>query len=534
MKKFLKVFPFLLVFVCVFALQVKLDVDNRHRPFLEPFGRESQAGTTTANRQPQVLGDHTYAWLQSPNIIIATLDPAGQQIKKEERPAPADDLFASTLFRLEGDDLFWVGNKRVLKHATWKGGKWTQTEEIGKDANSVHTLPFGEATLLLTGSGNQLKLSKLAGGILQEVKSFTANKVVQIAAQTDAKGTIHVSAVNQIASDTYDLLYLTIDGKTGAATEPKKLQSLHLDSSSIIDDMTFGIDKTHGYSIMTYKSGRSNNKDLRVYSFPLDNPAAGKLSRLSDAGAPDTSYTAYAAPGQGDSLKFVFVAEWSKNPRIEGRELFLSTLQNGQWKGDMQRLTNTLKVAVNPVFDQKGDVTTVLFAVLSGYDEYEMYYTSDDPAYAAATNVLVKDDYVKSAMQVPQYLGMAMILLVMVMAWPVLSYVYLLYLVLKKEDQLYDRPTVHLFVAILLNLATQAWVFLSYGKFENIQLYAPEWMSSPGGFMLLLAILSLVTYAFTWMFGKIRYERYALAEFNYFFGLNVWLVILGLSYYMAP
>jgi len=175
----------------------------------------------------------------------------------------------------------------------------------------------------------------------------------------------------------------------------------------------------------------------------------------------------------------------------------------------------------------------VVFTVFTSFNEYVIHYNSDAPSYAAATNVLTGDDYEYSVLQVPQYLGMMVVLFVLVMAWPVLAYVYLIWYLIKDEDELYDQPNRHFMIAIALYLLVQIAVFLNYGKFDQIALYGPEWMLSPVWFSLLIIGMGVLSWGFAYMFGRIRYERHALAEFNYFFGLNTWMVTLALSYFMA-
>ncbi|MCX7568406.1 hypothetical protein OS242_00270 [Tumebacillus sp. DT12] len=533
MKNFLKVFPFLLVFVLVFALQVRLDVGARHLPYLEPFGRETMIGPSTANRPPQVLPDNRIAYLAKPDIVIAGIDPAGQQVSTERRPAPADDLFASTQFRLSGDEIYWIGNKRVLKRATWQNGAWSTAEELGPSASGLGLAESGEQRYLLAGFEGELKIWKIEPGRVIPVRNYPMKKPVYLDASVDGQGVFHIGAVNQLSSDSYEFYNLTLDTATGTPSDATMIKALNLDSSSMIDDMNYGIDRTHGYLLMTIKTGRSNNRDVRVWNFPLQEPTAGKMFSLAGEVGMSGGFTIYGEPGQQETLGVVFAADYQKNPRVGNREIFMGHFKGGEWQGDAVRISNTQKPTANPVFVRQGDVTTVVFTVFTSFDEYTLHYNSDSPSYAAATNVLTGDDYAFSAMQVPQYLGMMAVLFVLVMAWPVLAYVYLIWYLIKNEDALYDQPNRHFVIAFVLYLLVQVAVFLNYGKFDQIALYGPEWMLSPVWFSLLIIGMGVLSWGFAYLFGRIRYERHALAEFNYFFGLNTWMVTLALSYFMA-
>src|SRR4051812_4879954 len=109
MKKFLKYFPFILVFLLAFGMHVKLDSDEQFKPFLEPFGREQAIGEMKPNRAPQVLADGRVAWLLDNELVITTVDPVTQQVTKESRPLPNEDIYANTNFRIVGDDIIWLG-----------------------------------------------------------------------------------------------------------------------------------------------------------------------------------------------------------------------------------------------------------------------------------------------------------------------------------------------------------------------------------------------------------------------------------------
>jgi hypothetical protein len=533
MKKFLQVAPFFLVFLVVFALHVRLDVVNQHLPFLEPFGRESAVGVSSANRQPQVLGENRFAWLAKPDLVIGTIDPADQKSIEERRPAPAEDLFASTNFRLAGDEIFWIGDNRILKRAAWQNGKWSAVEELGTDATGLALAELGRQRFLLAGTDKTLKIWKIAGSDLELMRTYPMQKPVLISSSGDRKGVLHIAAINQLSSDSYEFYYLTLDTVQGRASDLTLVKTMYLNTSSIIDDMTYGIDQTHGYMIMTYKSGSTNNRDIRVWSYPLANPTEGQMFSLEQQAHLSGGFTAYAEPGQQESLRFAFTAEYEKNPRVGGREVFLASFKSGVWQDDLVRVSNTQRTTANPVFFRQGDTTTVVFTVFTSYNEYKICYNSNDPQYAKATNVLTKDDYINSALQVPQYLGMIAVLIVLVIAWPALSYTYLIWFLIKREDDLYDRPDRHFAVAWVLYVVMQVAVFLIFGKFDNIAIYGPEWMQSRLWFTLLLIGFGLIAWGFAALFGRIRYERNALAEFNYFFGLNTWLVTLVLSYFMA-
>ncbi|MGB8956118.1 MAG: hypothetical protein WCC10_12140, partial [Tumebacillaceae bacterium] len=464
MKRFLKFVPFLLMFVLTFGMQVYLDTENTYKPFLDPFGRETQAGTMTPNRPPQVLGDDRYAWLHGPNLVISTVKAESKQVTEENRPLPDQDIYSRTLFQLVGDDLFWIGKSSVLKHAVWQNGKWSAPQELGKEAESIYAAQVGGKRLLIAGVDQQLKVWNVAANGMQELRSFPAKRLVYVSGATGADNILHVGAVDQTSESNYELSYLTVDAAKGQVSDLTMTKELALSSGNMIYDSSFGIDKKNGYYLLTYKSNRRDNRQLYAFTFPLNKPAAVQEVKFEGADNQNIdfefSYGAYPLQGQGEDLPFVFSASYVKNPRSSGFEVFRSTLQGGKWKSDStERLSNLHRVTLNPVITKHGEDTTVLFTQMSSYEDYQVWYNSDNRNYVSSTNQLTKDDYLQSAMSVPKYIGIAIISLFIAMAWPVLSYCYLIFYVLKNEDALYDRPNRHLLIAVAIYLVSQYWVF---------------------------------------------------------------------------
>ncbi|MFD2171465.1 hypothetical protein [Tumebacillus lipolyticus] len=539
MKSFLRIFPYILVFIVVLLLQVKLDADNRVLPYLEPYGRETVFSTTTPNRPVQVLGDNRYAWLSGTELVIGSLNPAKQTTELERRPLPAQDIYTTTTFKLSGSDLYWVGEKRVLKHASWQNGAWSPAKTFDTGLTALDLVQVGGQQYLLVGTEKGLKIYQAVGSQLTEVRSYQTQRAAYVKATLDARGIVHIGLIEQLGMESYMLNYLTLDAGQNKATDLQQVKQLSVGTSNLIDDSTFGIDETHGYYLMTYKSSRKSTTELRAVSFPLNQPSpetAQDMKLIPDTAmgeaAPNSS-AAYVRPVQENSLQFAFVADYAKNPRISGKEVFLSTLQGGQWTKELQRVSNSNGLGSNPVFDKQGDVTTFVYAVFAKLNTYDVLYNSNDPAYMAETNKIGKSDYTRAAMEVPRYLGMSIMILVIGFAWPMLPFGYLFFYLFRKEDALYEQPNRHLFISVLLYLATQIVVFLEYGNLDALYSYSPEWMHSSFMVSMLFVVMAVISYGFTALYARTRYERSALGEFSYFLGINLWIVILTLSYYMA-
>ncbi len=539
MKSFLRIFPYILVFIVVLLLQVKLDADNRVLPYLEPYGRETVFSTTTPNRPVQVLGDNRYAWLSGTELVIGSLNPAKQTTELERRPLPAQDIYTTTTFKLSGSDLYWVGEKRVLKHASWQNGAWSPAKTFDTGLTALDLVQVGDQQYLLVGTEKGLKIYQAAGSQLTEVRTYQTQRAAYVKATLDARGIVHIGLIEQLGMESYMLNYLTLDAGQNKATDLQQVKQLSVGTSNLIDDSTFGIDETHGYYLMTYKSSRKSTTELRAVSFPLNQPSpetAQDMKLIPDTAmgeaAPNSS-AAYVRPVQEKSLQFAFVADYAKNPRISGKEVFLSTLQGGQWTKELQRVSNSNGLGGNPVFDKQGDVTTFVYAVFAKLNTYDVLYNSNDPAYMAETNKIGKSDYTRAAMEVPRYLGMSIMILVIGFAWPMLPFGYLFFYLFRKEDALYEQPNRHLFISVLLYLATQIVVFLEYGNLDALYSYSPEWMHSSFMVSMLFVVMAVISYGFTALYARTRYERSALGEFSYFLGINLWIVILTLSYYMA-
>lgn len=536
MKKFFKIFPFILMFLLIFGMQVQLDVSDRFQPFPEPFGREQLLGDMTPNRPAQALGENRFAWLLEQELVIATIDPASQAVTKETRPLPDEDIYASTNFRLIGDDIVWIGDQRTLKSATWQGSAWSKAQEI---ATGVHSMDVGvseDHNVLFAGVGEQLKIWEITANGVQDIRSLPFKRVVYANVTTDKQGIMHLGTLDMHGSSIYQLVYLTFDPKSKKVSEPVIQKEVSTDTSQMIFESEFGVDNTHGYYVMTFTSTKTNSSDLRLFSFPLNNPKEGIYKRLTpptDLGPAEYAYGAQLEPGQEDNLRMVYVAEWGKNARVGGYEVFMSTLQKGQLSEEAKRVSNSLKMSVNPAFAKSGDTTIILYSLFGDFDLYNIYYTSDDPQYAAATNKLTLDDYTYSAMNVPQYMGVAVVLMFYGLAWPIASIIYIGYFIRKREDALYDQADRHLLVAIILYLVTQIYIFLSYAKLENFHAYSPAWMHSDFAIAMVFVGFAFISYLFTKLFGKLIYERNATVEFGYFVGLNLFSLLLFLSYFMA-
>ncbi|TCP52435.1 hypothetical protein EV586_11034 [Tumebacillus sp. BK434] len=540
MKSFLRIFPYVLVFVLVFLLQVKLDADNRVLPFLEPYGRETAIGTATPNRPAQVLGENRYAWLSGQELVVAQIDPAKQKSELEKRPLPSSDIYTTTTFKISGSDLYWVGEKRVLKHATWENGAWGATKSFDADVIALELLQLGEQPYLLVGTEKGMKIYQASGPALKEVASFPQQRTIYVDGAVDQQGLAHIAMMEQVGVESYNLQYLTFDGAAQKVSLKQVVKALSVGTSNIIDEMVFGMDQTHGYYFLTYKSSRKSTTELRAVSFALNDPSPRSTKdmklipkTLVGEDAPNSN-APYVRPIQEEKLQFAFVADFGKNPRNIGREVLLSTMQNGEWQqDDLTRVSNLHSLGFNPVFDKQGDTTTMVYMKFAKLKTYDVLFNSDDQAYAAATNKIVKDDYARAAMEVPQYLGMSIMMLVIAFAWPMLPFGYLFYLVMKKEDVLYDQPNRHLLISVLLYLATQIAVFLKYGNLDTLYYYMPEWMQSGFAVAVLFVVLAVISYGFTMIYARTRYERSAMGEFSYFLGINIWTVTLGLSYYLA-
>lgn len=540
MKSFLRIFPYVLVFVLVFLLQIKLDADNRVLPYLEPYGRETAIGTATPNRPVQVLGENRYAWLAGQEFVLAQIIPAKQKSELEKRPLPSPDIYTTTTFKLSGSDLYWVGEKRVLKHASWENGAWSAAKTFDPDVISLELLQLGEQPYLLIGTEKGMKIYQASGAALKEVANFPQQRTVYVDGAVDQQGLAHIAMLEQVGVESYNLLHLTYDGAAQKASPKHLVKALSVGTSNLIDEMVYGMDKTHGYYFLTYKSSRKSTTELRAVSFALSDPSPKtakdmKLIPKTMIGedAPNSNGP-YVRPIQEEKLQFAFVADFGKNPRNTGREVLFSSMQNGQWQqDDLTRVSNLNSLGFNPVFDKQGDTTTTVFMKFAKLKTYDVLYNSDEPAYAAATNKMGKDDYTRAAMEVPQYLGMSIMMLVIAFAWPMLPFAYLFYLVVKKEDVLYDQPNRHLLISVVLYLATQIVVFLKYGNLDTLYYYMPSWLQSGFAVAMLFVVLAATSYAFTALYARTRYERSAMGEFSYFLGINVWTVTLALSYYLA-
>jgi hypothetical protein len=536
LKRIVAMFPFVLSFVLIFLMQVVLETKDRLTPFVEPYGRETEAGMMSVNRPAHVVGEGKFLWLEKDELVLAEIDPATQQVKEARRPVPEQDIYAKTMFQLVGDDLFWIGNKGQLKRVTWEGGKWSQHKDVVEGAATFYAGEAHGKKVLFAAVGDELKVYEVQSPGLREVHTAPLKRGIYLHGQVDANGLLQVGAISQLAGEMVDLYYLTFDTRTMQASEMQWVQNLSFGNGSMVYESTFGLDKSHGYFLLTEKSNRKDNRELRVVAFPLSDPKQSRLLKMKVDGLEanmEDAFTAYVAPGQHDELKFAFSAGHRKNPRYGGYEVFLSTLKGGEWTKELKRVTNEHDVAINPVFSHQGETMTVVYTVKTNYDEYIVKYTSNDPSYAAAKNKLTSDDYKYSALEVPKYLGIAVITMFIATAWPILSYLYLLYYVIKKEDLIYDRPDRLMLIAVLLYVVVQVFTFLSYGKLDNYRIYAPEWMQSPVVIAGLLLVLDVLAYLFSRLFGKVRYERNAMAEFTYFAGLNIWMVLLGFSYFMA-
>jgi len=537
MKKILRVLPFLIVLLLVYGLQVKGDVENKFMPFTEPFGRETQVGTMTINRAPQVLGDNRYAFVQGEELIIAKIDPATRQVSEERRPVPNADIYSQTTFRLQGDMIYWLGKDQGVKQARWENGHWSGEKVIAAKSKAIHVEQAAGKTLLFTGSGSELKVLDVSGDEVKEVAHYAFVRPVAIGGSQSADGRVHIGVVDSTASELYELHYLTFDPAQMKGGPAMMVRGVSLPSGSQIYESAFGIDKSNAYYLLT-KASKSGSRVMQIFAMPLGQPGPAQEVPFQKHATSEldltSSYLAYAAPGQSVNLPFVFVANTTKNPRVSGDEVFVSHLQGGAWNPEqVQKVTNTRQATLNPVFDRQGDEMTVVFSTQSFFDQFEVHYTSTNKDYAAATNVLTRDDYLEGMMSVPRYIGFSLISLFMAVAWPVLSYLYLLYFVLSNEDSLYDHVNRHLLIAVVLYLAAQAYLFLSFGKFNNFDIYAPEWMQSGMAVIFILFVMGLFSYLCAYLFGKSRYERNALAEFSYFFALNVWTALLGFSYFLA-
>lgn len=538
LKKFFKFFPFILTFVLLYLLQVKLDADNRHLPFLEPFGRTAEVGTTDLNREAQALGDGKYVWLQGPNLVFAELAPDGSKQTITTTPAPDTDIRTYTKFKVLGDDVFWIGKNQSLKRSTRQGKIWSTPEEIGQLAVSLDALTAGDKDFLFVGQEKQLSVYRIHRDKVELLNSFPTQKIEFLNASADNRGTVHIGGVEILSAELVNLRYLTLDPATGNLSAAAVLKDLTLPSQTKIDDHSFGIDNTHGYFLMTEESTKTMDKSIKAYAFDLTDPQAGTLfpivPKTAGGGPTWSAYEAVAAPGQQDQLTFAFIAGYEKNNRVGGLEMFLSSLDNGAWnEADLTRVSNTQRLALNPAFSEQDGHITVLYNVLYGSKDYRFHFNSSHPDYAKATNVLTGEDYKQSALAIPEYLVISFVLLMIAIAWPMASYAYLFWFVWKNEDVLHSQPERHLLVAIVLYLASQIAVFLNYGKLENLYHYAPEWMHTPMALTLLMVGAGVVSYLFTILFRKLSYERSALNEFSYFTGLNIWIVLIGLSYFMA-
>ncbi|MGZ6550841.1 MAG: hypothetical protein ACXVDJ_11245, partial [Tumebacillaceae bacterium] len=397
MKSFYRILPFLLVFIAVFGLQTKWATDNQVKPFLEPFGRESAAGHTSVNRPVQVLDQTHFVWLGDTDLKIATVDPATQKVTTESRQAPDDDLFSHTLYTMVGDDIFWIGNQDVLKRSTWQQGKWSEPVTIAKNANSVYAVQIGKQKLLAAGLNGSMNLWTVGDKVVP-LKSYKTKKVTHINGAFDAQGNLNIGAVDEIGSSIANLLFATVDVAHVQASDLSVVQNLSMPSSMTITDNAFGLDKTHGYFLVTYMNTRSMSPSLTAYDFSLATRSGGKAVPNPYDGQLDL-YSAFAAPGQGDSLKFIAAGDSYKNPRALGKEVFFSTLQDGVWKKGLQRVSNSHGVAVNPTFVKQSDGSTlVLFMLQDSYEQFDIYYNSDNKTYATATNVERKADYTNAMM----------------------------------------------------------------------------------------------------------------------------------------
>lgn len=535
MKSFFRIFPFIFVFLLVLGLQTKWGADSQVKPYLEPFGRESAAGHSSVNRAPQPLGENRYVWLGDNDLVFTTIGPTKQGVQTEHRPAPADDLFSHTLYSIVGDDIFWVGNDDQLKRATWQNGKWSAPVEIAQHAYSLYATQVGSQKVLMAGINGTLNIWSVSGEKVTLMHSYPVKKVTNISGTVDANGNLQIGAIDELGASLVNLLTFSVDATHLQPSSLTVVDNLSMPSSMMVQDSTFGIDKTHGYFLITFMNTRSMAPQLTAYTFTLSTRSDFKQVKYPGEQQP-TLYSAYVASSQGDSLTVVTAGDYAKNPRVSGKEVFVTSLQDGVWKQGLQRVSNSHGVAVNPVFDKaQNGTTTVLFMLQNSYEQFDLYYNSDDKAYATATNQEVKADYTKAMMNAPQYMGIAAIISFMVIAWPLLSYAYLFYFVVKRrEDELYDKAERHLLIAIVLHFICEVFVFLNYAKLDNIRIYAPEWMHGYGGLAGVLFLLGVVAYVLTKVFySRLRYERQALPEFTYYFAINAWTVLLGFSYFMA-
>ncbi|HEU4964599.1 MAG TPA: hypothetical protein VFV52_12205 [Bacilli bacterium] len=537
MKKFLKFFPFLLTFVLLYLLQVKLEADNRILPFTEPFGRTTEVGVTDLNREAQPIGDSRYVWLKGQSMVYATLDPKGEDNAFDKRPVPDADIRTYSKYRVIGDDVFWIGKGEVLKRATWQNNQWTKPQAVGQKALNLDVVQAGDKAYLLIGGEQFLHVDRITPSAVEELRKFPVGRVKYIAGTVDNQGVVHVGALEILSSETFNLRYLTLDTSNDHLSDARVIKRLAMSTQTMIADSSFGIDNKYGYFLMTERSTKTMSQSLKYYSFELANPMSGQQYPLvpKTAGGPTwTAYEGVTAPGQHDKLKIAFIAGYAKNNRVNGQEMFMSSFSEGRWnESDLTRVSNNQRLGLNPTFSEQDGNTTILYNVLYGSHDYHFYFNSTEPSYVKKTNVITSDDYKTAAFVIPEYLAIAFVLLMIAVSWPIASYLYLFYLVIRKEHLLLGRPNLHLFIGIVLYLASQIAVFLNYGKLDNYYQYAPTWMHTSSAITLLFLGAGVVSYLFTWLFQKVSYERSALTEFSYFAGINIWMTLMALSYFMA-
>lgn len=538
MKKFLRILPFFLVFIVVFGVQTYWEAESETKPFLDPFGRAEQIGTMTPNRPVELTGDDKFAYLSENNLVVTTIDPTMQTSKQEQRPIPDQDIYSYTNYKLVGDDLFWVGKEQTLKWVQWQGADkgWSQPKEITKGVTALQFQVVAGKKLLLAGVQKELRIYDVTTDVTL-LKSYPQNKVVEIQGALDSKGVYHVGALNQLSGELYHLSYVTLDTKTWQGSDLIKLRELSLNTDSSIDTISFGSDAAYGYFLVTTKIGKLGTKNLELYSFPVADPSAVNHSYI----VPKTMlgheskgvYGASIAQNTEGALKFVFVSNSASSPRVGGYEAYIGTLQNGTWKEDATQVSNLQKVALNPVLYQKGDEMVTLFTEETTYSTYGVYVNSNNAQHAANTNKWMVSDFTHAAMQVPVYFGSAIIQFFVALAWPCLSYAYLMYFVIRKEDDLYDRVNLHFWVSVLVYLVSQIYLFLAYSNLDNFYTYAPDWLHSNFAITLLFLGFAAVSFLFTVMFRKLIYERNAIVEFSYFIAINMWLSLMAIAYWMA-
>lgn len=527
--------PFLLALLVIGLIHTFMLANEQTKPYPEPFGRATELPRLAASGESlQIVGERAFSYRSGQLLEYVRIDEEGNS-SSETRPLPDPELFFSYRV-IQKNDAVWIGEGNKLYASEWKNGSWSPKKLlIEDDITNIETvngtngksvlLAYNEEALFVGTyqSRDRISWSKLEiGGIklIQGVMDPTGSLSIVYAMSKEGNLSINFA---KLEFESWKPILLS------------KLKDMNLGTSKL-DDMVLSLDGASLITLYTTSSTKSGKSTLHKLTFPVSHPEEAQDERLnipvSEGNNSDTILHPSFTQSTSGEVSLVVSSVYEKNRRLTSQEVYKLSFKEGKLVSSV-RISQFGGFAEYPIaVSDKGDTIAIWLDPVDD-QSFRVFYATDQLPYQEKMNKLSMGDLRHAAETLPLLWGIGLITSLLGLKWIVLPGIYLLALVSFWQYHYDLHPRLHFGISLGMYIGVKALLISDYRETAALQVM-PDFLQPVWVNLILLMLISVLTYAFTRIWRSGLDDRNVGLEMLYFALLDGFMTNLWYSYFMSP